>query len=161
MKISIESCKRCAPFVCGCGFLAALALFLGGDGKPPPSRTAAAIASAAPAPTGTMGYSNGWHSLAISNEITGVVYSAIWSEPRQEQLPLGPTAAPGQAYRSPPDVTGTTGPSGTNSEGGPNRLGIVVPTGPQGGEFWAIRASVTGPPLFSVEHRRPLYSEMA
>jgi hypothetical protein len=109
-----------------------------------------------------MGLSNGWHSLAISNEITGVVYSAIWSEPpRQEQLPLGPRAAPDQAYRSPPDVTGTTGPSGTNSEGGPNRLGIVVQTGPQGGEFWAIRAGVTDPPLFSVEHGHPLYSAMA
>jgi hypothetical protein len=122
-------------------------LFLGGDGKVPPSRTAAAIASAVPAPTETIGLSKGWHSIAISNEITGVVYSAIWSKPpRQEQLPLGPTAAPDQAYRSPSDVTGTTGPSGTNSEGGPNRLGMVVPTGPQGGEFRAIRA-VTDPPL--------------
>jgi hypothetical protein len=85
--MSINSCSRCGTAVaaCACGFLATLAVAILGDGKPPPSRTAAALASAttpmAPAgPTGggTVTYSQPF--FVVDNQVTGEKYVGIWRD---------------------------------------------------------------------------------
>jgi hypothetical protein len=113
--LSINSCKKCgkAEAVCFCGLQATLAVAIIGDGKPPPSRVAAALASAmAPAgPSGgTVTYSQPPTFITSYNQVTGERYVGIWRDQRGQVI-FGPTGAHVEVGGGRGSVTGTTGPT--------------------------------------------------
>jgi hypothetical protein len=123
MGYPIDPCKKCGKFVCTCGFVAALALFILEGSDPPPDYAAPVLTSA---PTlGVTGTSV--HFSNFPDQITGQQNIAVWPDGRDRGAALGPTGTPGPAAATTIGWT-PTGPTGPDKHTAPGS----APTGPTG-----------------------------
>jgi hypothetical protein len=69
------SCRKCGAFAaCVCGFVATAAVAIWGGGKPPPARTAAALASAMTTASTSISAGN----LYVADQVTGALRTSLW-----------------------------------------------------------------------------------